>query len=94
LADRELAHAPIHIAIVGSKQDSAAKALHDAALRYPADYLQVDWLDRTEGPLPNPEIEYPQLKKAAAFACTDGACSSPVYEASRIEFAVRNALAR
>jgi len=93
LADRELARAPIHIAIVGGKHDPAAEALHAAALRYPADYLQIDWLDRAEGPLPNPETEYPQLKRAAAFACTDGACSTPVYEASQVSVAVRNALA-
>ena len=53
----------------------------------------LDWLDRAEGPLPNPETEYPQLKRAAAFACTDGACSTPVYEASQVSVAVRNALA-
>jgi uncharacterized protein len=94
LADRELAQAPIHIAIVGSKQDVAAQALHAAALRYPSEYLQVDWLDRAEGDLPNAEIQYPKLARAAAFACTDGACSSPVFEADKIAGAVRSALQR
>jgi len=92
LADHELSTAPIHIAIVGSKQDAAAQALHTAALRYPTDYLQIDWLDHAEGELPNREIQYPELKRAAAFACADGACSSPVYEADKIETAVRKAL--
>ena len=89
LADRELSTAPIHIAIVGSKQDTAAQSLHTAALRYPADYMQIDWLDRAEGELPNRDIQYPETKRAAAFACADGACSSPVYEADEIEPAVR-----
>jgi uncharacterized protein YyaL (SSP411 family) len=89
LADHELATAPIHIAIVGSKQDVAAQLLHTAALRYPADYLQIDWLDRAEGELPNRDIQYPEMQRAAAFACADGACSSPVYEAREIEPAVR-----
>jgi uncharacterized protein YyaL (SSP411 family) len=89
LADRELSTAPIHIAIVGGKHDAAAGALHAAALRYPADYLQIDWLDRSEGELPNRDIQYPQMEFAAAFACADGACSSPVYAASEIEPAVR-----
>jgi len=92
LADQELATAPIHIAIVGGKQDPIAKALHAAALRYPADYLQIDWLDRSEGELPNKEIQYPDLKRAAAFACADGACSSPVYTADEVALAVRKAL--
>ena len=92
LADRELSTAPIHIAIVGGKHDPAAQALHAAALRYPADYLQIDWLDRSEGDLPNKEIQYPDLKRAAAFACADGACSYPVYAADEVALAVRKAL--
>jgi uncharacterized protein YyaL (SSP411 family) len=88
LADRELSTAPIHIAVVGGKRDPAAQSLHAAALRYPADYLQIDWLDRAEGELPNRDIQYPEMKIAAAFACADGACSSPVYAADAIEPAV------
>jgi uncharacterized protein YyaL (SSP411 family) len=92
MADRELSAAPIHIAVVGGKRDPAAQALHAAALRYPADYLQIDWLDRAEGELPNRDIQYPAMKIAAAFACADGACSSPVYRADEIDGAVRKAL--
>jgi hypothetical protein len=92
-ADRELAAAPIHITIVGGKSDPAARDLHTAALRYPSDYLQIDWWDRDEGQLPNPEIHYPQLDRAAAFACTASACSMPVFTSSEIEPAVRAALA-
>jgi uncharacterized protein len=92
LADRELSGAPIHIAIVGGKKDPNAQSLHSAALRYPADYLQIDWLDRSEGDLPNKEIQYPDMDRPAAFACADGACSSPVYSADEIQVAVRKAL--
>jgi uncharacterized protein len=93
LADHELASAPIHITVVGSKADAAARDLHAAALRYPSDYLQIDWWDRDEGPLPNPEIQYPQLERAAAFACTASACSMPVFNSADLEPAVRSALA-
>jgi uncharacterized protein len=93
LADRELAAAPIHITVVGRKTDPAAQDLHSAALRYPSDYLQIDWWDRDEGGLPNPQIQYPQLDRAAAFACSASACSMPVYDAAGIERAVRSALA-
>ena len=92
LADHELAAAPIHITIVGGKADPTARALHAAALGFPADYLQVDWWDRTEGPLPNPEIQYPQLKRAAAFACTQSTCSNPVFEPQSIAQTVNAAL--
>ncbi|MGP8032572.1 MAG: DUF255 domain-containing protein [Steroidobacteraceae bacterium] len=92
LADHELATAPVHITVVGGKHDPAAQALHAAALQFPADYLQVDWWDRDEGPLPNPEIQYPVLKSAAAFACTQNSCSTPVYEPASINPTVAAAL--
>jgi uncharacterized protein len=91
-ADAELAGAPIHITVVGAKSDPAAQALHASALKYPAEYLQVDWWDRAEGPLPNREIRYPRLARAAAFACTPSSCSTPVFEAPGIAAAVRRAL--
>ena len=92
LADRELAAAPIHITVVGGKADPLARALHAAALGFPAGYLQVDWWDRSEGALPNPEIQYPTLARAAAFACTQGTCSNPVFEPQSIGPAVNAAL--
>ena len=91
-ADRELANAPIHITVVGGRHDPASQALHAAALRFTAGYLQVDWWDKSEGPLPNPEITYPQLKRAAAFACTQSTCSNPVYEPDAIAATVTAAL--
>lgn len=93
LADTELAAAPVHITIVGTKDDAAAIALHAAALRYPAEYLQVDWWDKREGPLPNPAVTYPTLDRAAAFACSGSACSLPVFEGAEIEPAVKRILA-
>jgi uncharacterized protein len=84
LADREFAVAPVHITVVGAKSDPAAQALHAAALRYPSEYLRVDWWDRAEGPLPNPDIRYPALAKAAAYACSAQACSSPVFDAAKL----------
>ena len=92
LADGELAAAPIHITVVGGKADPAARALHAAALGYPAGYLQVDWWDRAEGPLPNPEIQYPQLARAAAFACTQSTCSTPVFDPGSVLQTVTAAL--
>ncbi|MBV8853403.1 MAG: thioredoxin domain-containing protein [Sinobacteraceae bacterium] len=89
LADHELASLPIHLTIVGGKNDRSAQALHAAALRYPADYLQIDWWDRSEGELPDPTISYPVLPRAAAFACTANACSTPVYDPQELQERVR-----
>lgn len=80
LADREVTTTPAHITVVGSKQDAKAKELFAAALRYPSNYKRTEWADSTEGPLSNTDVEYPQLKKAAAFGCANNRCSAPAYD--------------
>lgn len=80
LADWELSRDPLHVTVVGSKQDKNAKELFRAALMSPSLYRRVEWYDRKEGKLPNMEVDYPILKRAAAFSCGGGICSSPKYE--------------
>ena len=81
LADRELTSEPIHITVLGSKSDPDAQVLLSAALKYPFGYKQIEWFDRKEGPLPNAEVEFPELPKAAAFGCAFDRCSAPIYKA-------------
>jgi uncharacterized protein YyaL (SSP411 family) len=78
LADRELTRPPTHLTIVGSKKDETAARLFETALQYASGYKRVEWWDRAEGPLPNPDVEYPQLAQPAAFVCTQKSCSSPI----------------
>ena len=84
MADAEMAQPPVHITVVGHKDDAAAQALHAAALAYAVDFKQIDWWDKREGALPNPEVTYPELPHAAAFICTGNTCSSPIFDAARI----------
>jgi len=58
--------------------------LYTAARVYPTRYLRIEWLDRREGPLPAADIEYPELPQAAAFACANGACSTPVFTPAEV----------
>jgi uncharacterized protein YyaL (SSP411 family) len=80
LVDYEVVRPPLHLTIVGPKDDSAAQALFQSALRYPATYKRLEWWDVREGALPNPDVQYPQLKKSAAFICTQRACSPPIFK--------------
>jgi uncharacterized protein len=80
LADLELSSAPLHVTVVGAKDDPAAQNLFRAALVYPASYKRLEWWDRGEGRLPNPDVQYPELKTAAAFICTNTTCSSPIFK--------------
>lgn len=84
LADRELSSPPLHITIVGAKNDPAARSLFLAAVRQPATYKRVEWLDESEGPLLNADVEYPRVDQAAAFLCTDKSCSPPIFAAEKL----------
>ena len=84
LAAFESVNDPLHITIVGGKDDAAATALFDSAIRYAAVYRRVEWWDRREGDMPNPDVRYPKLPRAAAFICTDSTCSLPIFDASKI----------
>ena len=80
LVDRELAGDPVHLTVIGPKDDAQTATLYQAALRVPGSYKRLDWWDRAEGPLPNPDVQYPPLKKPAAFVCTNRRCSVPLYK--------------
>jgi uncharacterized protein YyaL (SSP411 family) len=84
LCDRELNSDPAHITIVGAKADPQARLLFQAANRYPLSYKRVEWYDRKEGNMPNPDTEYPDMPKAAAFACANQRCSRPVYRPEEV----------
>jgi len=85
LADLEVTHPPLHLTVVGQKDDPAARALFEAALRYPSTYKRLEWWDPREGRLPNPDVQYPVLKAAAAFICTDRTCSQPIFKAEDLQ---------
>ena len=78
LADRELRTEPVHVTIVGGKDDPTARALFAAALRGTPAMSRIEWCDAREGPLPRTDVEYPKLDSAAAFLCADGSCSRPM----------------
>lgn len=91
-ADEENNNDPAHITIVGKKDDPAAQKLFTAAIKYPLAYKRVEWWDKREGAMPNPDVTYPELDKAAAFACANRSCSLPVFEAKDIAQAVKRSL--
>ena len=93
LADQELSHEPTHITIVGGKDDPAAASLHNAGRAYPAIYKRIDWWDKREGALPNPDVQYPALDTAAAFACTNRICSLPAFSPQELTETVDRMLA-
>ncbi len=79
LAAEELSGAPLHVTVVGDRKDATAQGLHAVALAWPALFKRVEWWDRSEGPLANPDVQYPELDKAAAFLCTNKTCSLPMF---------------
>lgn len=87
LAAFESANEPLHITVVGGKDDPAARALFRAAIECAEIYRCIEWWDPREGPLPNPAVAYPSGARAAAYLCTGGACSAPIHEPAEIALA-------
>lgn len=79
LAGEELASDPPHFTTVGPKGDVVAQALFAATRRVPALYVRREWWDRAEGAMPNPDVQYPLLPKAAGFVCANKRCSLPIF---------------
>ncbi|HEY9790025.1 MAG TPA: DUF255 domain-containing protein [Candidatus Obscuribacterales bacterium] len=79
LADKELNSDPIHITVVGRKEDPAALVLFKQAQKYPVSYKELEWYDKKEGPLPSGAAEFPDLDRAAAFGCAFKRCSLPIF---------------
>ena len=83
LADSEMNTAPLHIVIVGKKDDPTAIALFRVAVRQPAVYKQVEW-SVPGGEVLHKEDNYPALPVAVAYLCTATSCSSPIYKPDEI----------
>jgi uncharacterized protein YyaL (SSP411 family) len=94
LAAFESANDPLHITVVGAKDDAQARKLFAAASGYPAVYRRIEWWDRSEGDMPNADVQYPKLDKPAAFICTDSACSLPIFSAAEIRSEIARSLER
>ena len=84
LADDEVHSDPLHLTVLASKHDAAGKELFSALQRLPPWYKRIDWWDKSEGSLPNPDVTYPTPKHAAAFVCTQSRCSLPMFKPAEI----------
>jgi uncharacterized protein YyaL (SSP411 family) len=85
LAEEELRNEPVHVTVVGAKDDPRSVALYEAALAYPLAYKRAEWWDKREGKLVNPDVDYPDFPEGpAAFACMRTFCSLPVTDAAAI----------
>jgi uncharacterized protein YyaL (SSP411 family) len=84
LAGEELASDPPHVTTVGPKGDAVAQSLFASTRKLPAMYVRREWWDRAEGPMPNPDVQYPALPKAAGFVCANKRCSLPIFAADEL----------
>jgi len=94
LADDELHADPLHLTVMGPKGDAAAAQLFATVQHLPLWYKRVEWWDKAEGNLPNPDVSYPSPKRPAAFVCTENRCSLPIYDADKIAEFVKSSKAK
>jgi uncharacterized protein len=85
LADDENHADPLHLTVDGSKTDASAAELFSTLRHLPQWYKRIEWWDRAEGNLPNPDVGYPPTKRAAAFVCTENRCSLPIYTSGDVK---------
>jgi uncharacterized protein YyaL (SSP411 family) len=78
LAAHERQREPLHVVIVGERDDPAAAALHAVSLRLLPPFRHVEWL--RPGQPARDGSTFPTDGRAAAFACGDGTCSPPLAE--------------
>jgi uncharacterized protein len=92
LTEYELTRPPLHLTVVGHKNDPAAQSLFSSTLLYPSFYKRIEWLDTSEGKLPNPDVQYPSVGRAAAYICTQRTCSPPIFNAQDLSTKVSRVL--
>ncbi len=84
LVDDDLRRAPLHVTIVGPRDDPRSRELVRTALAHADAFKRVELWDRRDGPLPRTDVDYPWLETAAAFVCRDGRCSAPLPTAAAL----------
>lgn len=84
LLDDQRQRPPLHVVVVGSKQDAGARALFQTLSRIAEPYKRQEWWDPTEGKLRHHDVQYPKLKKPAAFVCTERTCSVPLFTPAQV----------
>ena len=94
LADLEYGLPPLHVTIVGHKDDKTAQSLFAAAAGVHPLYKRIEWWDTREGRLRNPDVQYPETARPAAFLCTAQTCSSPIYAPNEIQARVDRLLGK
>ncbi len=82
----ELSEDPMHITVIGPKANSQTKELFLLARSaYPLTYRRVELWDRSDGPLTNIDVQYPELDQPAAFVCADRRCSLPLFTVEKLK---------
>jgi uncharacterized protein YyaL (SSP411 family) len=87
--NRELYKDPVHLTVVGLTNSSKTKKLFRESLKLPITYLRLELYDPFRARLLNNNIEYPRLKDAAVFVCSNGTCSAPIYSPDDLKDFIR-----
>ncbi|MGA2551287.1 MAG: DUF255 domain-containing protein [Burkholderiaceae bacterium] len=85
LANAEYQNEPLHITVVGSKNDPAARRLFNAALQVPAMYRRTEWWDPMGPPLFHTDVRFPAMGRATAFVCSERSCSLPLFDSQALQ---------
>jgi uncharacterized protein YyaL (SSP411 family) len=83
LAGMEVQGDPLHVAVVGPKDDTGGRDLFLAAIGAPVWYKQIDWLTTTDHTFLAGEVNS-KVSRPAAYLCSHQACSPPVFDSTAL----------
>ena len=94
LAIHETSTSPLHVTVVGAKDDPAAVKLYAAALHSFRGYERVEWIDLSRAASAPQDVQYPALARPAAFVCRDQHCGGPIYLEPALNAAIEKAASK
>lgn len=83
IAAEELTRPPPHYTIVGKRNSVDGKKIFAVGLAEAGWYKRIEWWDKTEGPLRNSDVTYPDFDKPAGYICIERLCSAPAFTQDR-----------
>ena len=84
LVAQQVGSEPLHVTIVGRRDDATARSMFARALRIPTRNKIVEVWSPDDAPLPG-GATYPNDRGPSAYVCVDGACFPPVRDLEAME---------
>jgi hypothetical protein len=91
LAIEETTSAPLHITVIGPRDNQQAQQLFDTALHAIRGYERLEWIASPGIDEVREDVAYPAQTNAAAFVCSNNGCGEPIYASNALAVSIEKA---